>query len=109
MTQVRNWNEEDWIPVRPGVERKAFSGNGATICLHRLWPGHQPKPHAHGYEQIVHIIAGEVLFHVGDQQVRLGPGGTLCVPPDVEHYAEVVGDEPVLNLDVFTPRRAEYD
>jgi hypothetical protein len=24
------------------------------------------------------------------------------------HYAEIVGDEPVLNLDVFTPNRPEY-
>jgi hypothetical protein len=26
----------------------------------------------------------------------------------VEHWGEVVGDEPVLNLDVFTPLREEY-
>jgi hypothetical protein len=24
------------------------------------------------------------------------------------HWGEVVGDEPVLNLDIFTPVRAEY-
>ena len=38
----------------------------------------------------------------------LGPGGLLVVPPNVEHWGEVVGDEPVMNLDVFTPRRPEY-
>jgi hypothetical protein len=26
----------------------------------------------------------------------------------VMHYAEVIGDEPVYNLDVFTPKRDEY-
>ena len=32
----------------------------------------------------------------------------LVIPPNVEHWGEVVGEEPVINLDVFTPRRPEY-
>ena len=103
-----DWSKIDWQPVRPGIERKAFSGEGATLALHRLQPGHEPRPHAHPYEQIVYIMAGEVDFHVGAETIRLGPGGLLTVPPDVTHYAEVVGSEAVLNLDIFTPRRAEY-
>jgi len=103
-----DWSKIDWQPVRPGIERKAFSGAGATLALHRLQPGHEPRPHAHPYEQIVYIMAGEVDFHVGAETIRLGPGGLLTVPPDVTHYAEVVGSEEVLNLDIFTPRRAEY-
>lgn len=27
---------------------------------------------------------------------------------DVMHWGEVLGDEPVLNLDVFTPKRPQY-
>ena len=42
------------------------------------------------------------------QSHLLGPGGLLHIPPNVEHWGEVVGDEPVLNLDVFTPLREEY-
>lgn len=30
------------------------------------------------------------------------------VPPNVVHYAEPVGDEACLNLDVFAPVRADY-
>jgi quercetin dioxygenase-like cupin family protein len=103
-----DWSKIEWQPVRAGIERKAFSGAGATLALHRLQPGHEPRPHAHPYEQIVYIMKGTIDFHVGDEVIRLGPGGLLTVPPDVEHWGEVVGDEEVLNLDVFTPRRAEY-
>lgn len=103
-----DWSKIEWQPVRRGIDRKAFSGEGATLALHRLQPGHEPRPHAHPYEQIVYIMKGQVDFHVGDQVIRLGPGGLLTVPPNVTHYAEVVGTEEVLNLDVFTPRRAEY-
>jgi len=103
-----DWSKMDWQPVREGVDRKAFTGKGATVALHRLMPGHTPSPHKHPHEQIVYIMAGQISFHVGDEQTLLGPGGLLVVPPDTMHWGEVVGSEPVLNLDVFTPARPEY-
>ncbi|MBV5265237.1 cupin domain-containing protein [Pinisolibacter aquiterrae] len=103
-----DWSTIPWTEVRPGVERKSFGGAGATVALHRLQPGHEPRPHAHPNEQIAYIIAGQIRFHVGDEVHLLGPGGLLCIPPDVTHWGEVVGDEAVLNLDVFTPARPEY-
>jgi quercetin dioxygenase-like cupin family protein len=103
-----DWDAIEWKTIRHGVEQKAFSGDGATMALHRLWPDHEPKPHSHVHEQLVYILSGEVDFHVGDEVVRLRGGGLLAVPPNIVHYAVVVGDEPVLNLDVFTPCRPEY-
>ena len=32
----------------------------------------------------------------------------IRVPPDVVHYAEAIGDEVCLNLDVFAPVRQDY-
>ena len=103
-----NWDELPWQPVREGVERKAFSGEGSTMALHRLMPGHEPRPHSHPHEQVVYIVSGQIDFYIEDSVRRLGPGGLLVVPPNARHWGEVVGDEPVINLDVFTPRRPEY-
>jgi quercetin dioxygenase-like cupin family protein len=103
-----DWNKMEWQKVRDGVERKVFAGEGATLSLNRLWPGHEPRPHSHPNEQIVYIMQGQVDFHVGGEVKRLAAGGLLVVPPNVTHHAVVVGNEPVLNLDVFTPKRAEY-
>lgn len=103
-----DWSTIPWEQVREGVERKAFSGEGATVALNRLMPGHEPRPHHHPNEQIACILAGQIDFHLNGEVVRLGPGGVLVIPPDVEHWGVVVGNEPVLNLDVFTPKRAEY-
>ena len=44
----------------------------------------------------------------GDQVFDCGPGSMVRVPPDVVHYAEAVGDEVCLNLDVFAPVRKDY-
>lgn len=80
-----DWNATAWTKVREGVERKGFSGNGATIALNRLFPGHEPRPHSHPHEQIVYIVSGKARFHVGDAVVLLGADELLVVPPNVEH------------------------
>lgn len=107
--KVKNWNDCEWTKVRDGVFRKAFSGEGATIAYHRLMPGHEPRPHRHHYEQLVYIVEGLVDFHVGDKVYRLGAGELIAIPPNVLHHAEVVGDVPAINIDIFTPSRPEYD
>lgn len=100
-----NWDDRPWEQVRAGVERKLFSGEGATLQLTRLMPGHEPRPHSHPHEQIAYILAGEIDFYIDGVATRLRAGSLLVVPPDTSHWGEVVGDTPVLNLDVFTPRR----
>src|ERR1700751_1560402 len=78
-----DWNAVPWEQVREGVERKAFSGDGATVSLNRLQPGHEPRPHDHPHEQIVYILAGEIDFHIGETGTRppIRPSGSLTPWP----------------------------
>ena len=48
------------------------------------------------------------MFYIGDEKHEIGPGGLVVIPGGVTHWGEVIGDEPVLNLDIFTPKRPEY-
>ncbi|MDK2766095.1 MAG: cupin domain-containing protein [Sphingomonas sp.] len=104
-----DWAKMEWKNVRKGVDRKAFTGELATIALHRLHPGeHEPFPHAHENEQILYIIEGTVDCIIGDECTRLGPGGIAVVPPNIVHSLKIIGNETVLNLDIFAPARPEY-
>jgi quercetin dioxygenase-like cupin family protein len=94
--------------VRGGVSRRVFTGDGATLAWTTLEPGHDPRPHSHDYEQIVYLVSGRVRFTVGGESAEMGPGDVLLVPPHVEHFAETLGDEPAVDLSIFTPRRDEY-
>ncbi|HEY1776643.1 MAG TPA: cupin domain-containing protein [Solirubrobacteraceae bacterium] len=94
--------------VREGVSRSVFSGEGATLAFTTLEPGHTARPHSHSYEQIVYVLEGELLFVVGDEEVVMGPGDMLVVPPGIEHWAETLGAVPAVDMSVFTPRRDEY-
>ena len=108
MNQPINWNDLEWEVVRPGVKRKVYHSQVCTVCLNHLDPGHEPKPHAHGNEQVAYIIEGETEFTVGTEVHRLHPGSMLTIPPNVEHFASVIGDDTLVNMDFFVPKREDF-
>jgi quercetin dioxygenase-like cupin family protein len=103
-----NWNDLPREVVRKGVERAGLRGDNALLVMNWLEPGMDVNPHSHPFEQIVFIVSGRVIFHIGDEDMEAGPGSVIRIPPDVVHYAEPIGDEPALNLDVFAPIREDY-
>ncbi len=108
MTTLYNWDSLDRETVRQGVERAGFRGDDVLLVMNWLQPGMEVRPHSHPFEQVVYIVQGRIRFHVGDEVHEGGPGSLIRIPPNVEHYGEPIGDEPVLNLDVFSPIREDY-
>jgi quercetin dioxygenase-like cupin family protein len=106
--KVYKWETLPREVVRPGVSRAGFRGENALMVMNWLDPGMEARPHSHPFEQLVFILSGRVRFTVGDETVEVGPGELLYIPPDIEHFGDVVGDEPAVNLDVFAPVRADY-
>lgn len=109
-TEVKmyNWNDLPREFVRKGVERVGFRGENCIMVMNWATPGMTLRPHSHEFEQIAICVQGRMNYHVGDQVFEMGPGSMLRVPAHTLHYAEPVGDEVVLNLDVFSPLRADY-
>ncbi len=105
---LHNWNALDRETVRTGVERVGFRGEDVICVLNWLHPGMEVRPHDHPFEQLIMILQGKVRFHVGDEVIEAGPGSMMRIPPNVCHYAEPVGDEVALNLDIFAPIRDDY-
>lgn len=106
--KIYNWNDLPREVVRKGVERVGFRGDQSICVMNWLTPGMDVFPHKHPFEQLVLIVQGRVRFHVGDEIVEGGPGSMIRIPPDVMHYAEPIGDEVVMNLDIFAPIREDY-
>ncbi|MET8982749.1 cupin domain-containing protein [Streptomyces sp. NPDC004539] len=72
-----------------GVSAQSAGARG--LCLHRLVlpPGTRGVPHVHaGHESAIFIVSGEVeVWHGPDltEQVFLGAGDYIYVPPDTPH------------------------
>jgi len=103
-----NWDEIEGEVVRPGVTRKGFRGDDVMLVMNTLAQGMELSPHSHTFEQVVYIVQGAVNFHVDGEVYEASAGSVIRIPPHKEHFAEPVGDVPVLNLDVFAPLRQDY-
>lgn len=107
-TKMYNWNTLSREVVRKGVERVGFRGEQTMMVMNFAQPGLEVRPHSHTFEQIVICVKGRMNYHVGGEIFEMSPGSMLRVPAGVMHYAEVVGDEVVENLDVFSGIRSDY-
>ncbi len=103
-----NWEKMEWEIVRLGVKRKVFHAGGCTVVLNAVEPGNQPKLHTHPHEQVVYILQGEADFTVGSKIFKMGSGSVFAIPPNVEHFIKVAGQDTCMNLDIFVPRREDY-
>lgn len=108
MAIKENWVNLPRTMVRPGVNRRVFSGDRSMMVLNELAPGSKPNMHKHPHEQLTYIIEGTCNFYMGNETLELQPGDVLLVPPDMLHGLEVTGNIMVLNLDVFSPVREDY-
>lgn len=107
-TRAYQWDELPKEAVRAGVTRSGFRGDDVLLVMNWLQPGMQTNPHSHPCEQIVYVVQGRMRFVIGDEIIEVGAGSVIRVPPNVRHYGEPIGSEPVLNLDVFAPFREDY-
>jgi quercetin dioxygenase-like cupin family protein len=78
------------------------------LVMNTIDPVMEPAPHSHTFCQIACIVAGRARYTVGPETYDVGPGSVLVIPAGVVHHIEPTGDDPVLNLDVFAPPRADY-
>jgi mannose-6-phosphate isomerase-like protein (cupin superfamily) len=69
-------------------------------------PGRAPE-HQHTYDEVVHVLAGQGVVHLGggqrEIQTQIGPGTSIYLPPLTPHCLENTGSEPLQVLGVFYP------
>ena len=67
-------------------------------------PGYSPPLHRHDFgAESFYVVEGRARFVTGDEEVVLGPGGFIRIPPSVPHSFETLGDTPSRILDILTP------
>lgn len=104
---VRDWATLPPQIMRQGVTRVGVGSAEVSVQIATLERGMQLNPHRHPYEQIALILSGEGFIHLDDQKFRIGPRSLVTIPGDVLHYIEVTSPEPMVNIDIFAPARAD--
>ena len=86
---------------------KAITGDKLQLIRARFEPGGEYETHSHPHEQFSLMVAGRMLLRVGDEEKEVGPGDVWYAPPGVVHGGTLLGDEPVIFIDMFHPVREE--
>ncbi|MEM7226930.1 MAG: cupin domain-containing protein [Pseudomonadota bacterium] len=79
------------------------SGTHQELNWAKFEPGSTYPLHSHPYEQTSVVIQGRMRLTVGDEVREVGPGDMWFVPSRVPHGGEILGDEPVIFIDVYSP------
>ena len=59
--------------------------------------------HSHTYDEVVYVVEGEGILHLGGREAPLAPGTCIHLPPLEEHCLENTGATPMRVLGVFHP------
>src|SRR5438552_18847938 len=86
--------------------RKVVSGDKAMVAQVFLKKDAVVPEHHHESEQLTYILDGALKFQLEGREVIVRKGEVLRIPSNVPHRAVALED--TLNLDVFSPIRADW-
>jgi mannose-6-phosphate isomerase-like protein (cupin superfamily) len=66
-------------------------------------PPGRAAPHSHVYDEVVYVVEGEGVLHLGGEETPLRPGSCIHLPPLVMHSIENSGTASMRVLGVFHP------
>jgi len=101
------FDEREPLPASPNREFR-YLVNEDLGCLDvtqfvgTIPPGRAPE-HSHTYDEVVYVLEGEGVYHIGDEHLEMGPGTCIHLPPLVLHCLENTGDTDMRVLGVFHP------
>lgn len=75
---------------------------GVTQFVGDIPPGRAPA-HTHPYDEVVYIVSGEGVVHLGDGERAVATGSCVYLPPGTPHCIENRGPGPLRLLGVFHP------
>jgi quercetin dioxygenase-like cupin family protein len=103
---VHRWDEIALEKVTEMISRKIVSGEREMMAQIYLKRGALVPIHTHESEQMTYILQGALRVQVDGEEIIVREGEVLHIPSRLPHQAEALED--TLELDVFSPIRAEW-
>ncbi len=100
------WDEVNHEEMNPLFARRVVHGERLTVARVYLKKGCKVPLHSHENEQISNVFEGALRFEIGGQELTVGAGELVRIPPNVPHSAEAMED--TVCLDIFNPIREDW-
>ena len=90
------------------ISTKVVDGENMQLVWAEFQPGSIYELHSHEREQFSFMVSGRMKLTVGDETREIGAGEMWHAPSNVVHGGEILGDEPVVFVDVYSPPADEF-
>lgn len=107
--QTINWEDEEFVELRPGVFGATVHTPQLTATLYRYRRGSSWEEHRHPQDQMTMVLEGVIDFEVDGRAIRLRQGQLATIPGGTPHGATVPDSGDAVSLNVFTRREAPPD
>ena len=104
--RLHRWDEIALEKVTEVISRKIVTGEKEMLTQIYLKRGALVPIHTHESEQMTYILQGALRVQVDGEEIIVREGEVLHIPSRLPHQAEALED--TLELDVFSPIRAEW-
>ena len=104
--RLHRWDEIALEKVTEMLSRKIVTGEREMIAQIYLKRGCLVPMHSHESEQMTYILQGALRVVVEGEEIIVREGEVLHIPSRTPHQSEALED--TLELDVFSPIRAEW-
>ena len=74
-----------------------------TVTWVDVAPGSGQRPHGHAPEQVYVVLRGRGRMRVGDEELVVGEGDLIHIPPGTLHGIENLADEVLTYVSAATP------
>jgi mannose-6-phosphate isomerase-like protein (cupin superfamily) len=75
-------------------------GVGVCVIFVDAPPGRGPSLHKHPYEEVFITLEGEAKFVAGGEELHVGPGDVVIVPPNIPHAFTNSGSASLRQIDI---------
>jgi mannose-6-phosphate isomerase-like protein (cupin superfamily) len=76
--------------------------SGATQFVGYI-PTKRAPEHYHLYDEVIYVLRGDGVLHIGDDHSTIGPGSCIHLSPELRHCLENTGNGEMRVLGVFRP------
>mgnify|MGYP006269729207 CR=1 FL=1 len=83
-------------------------GEKMMMVLNATLPCHSVPLHSHPHEQVGVVYGGRAKLKIGGEERIVQKGDFYCIPANVPHSDETIGEEPFVMLDIFYPVREDF-
>jgi quercetin dioxygenase-like cupin family protein len=104
--RLHRWDEIALEKVTEMVSQKIVRGEREMLAQIYLKRGVLVPMHAHDSEQMTYILQGSLRVLVDGEEIVVGEGEVLHIPPGAQHQAEALED--TFELVVFSPIRDDW-